>query len=82
MQHYESIRKLSHRETQLLEIFSNHQNQAIPRKKILLEVWQDDSIFNSRNLDVYIKKIRDYLKADSKLKIITMKGVGYHFVVE
>jgi len=82
LHHFDKIRKLSHRETQLLEIFSNHQNQAIPRKKILLEVWQDDSIFNSRNLDVYIKKIRDYLKADSNLKIITMKGVGYHFVVE
>ena len=82
LHHYKNIQKLSHRETQLLEIFSKHQNQAIPRKKILLEVWQDDSIFNSRNLDVYIKKIRDYLKADSKLKIITMKGVGYHFVVE
>lgn len=82
LHHYNSIQKLSHRETQLLAIFSSHQNQAIPRKKILLEVWQDDSIFNSRNLDVYIKKIRDYLKADSNIKIITLKGVGYHFLVE
>ena len=78
----QQIKKLSHRETQLLQIFCNNINTSVKRKDILLEVWEDDSIYNSRNLDVYITKIRDYLKKDSKLKIVTLKGVGYHFVVE
>ena len=52
------------------------------RKDILVEVWDDDSIYNSRNLDVYITKLRELLKKDSSLKIITLKGFGYHFVVE
>lgn len=76
------LQKLSHRETELLKIFCQNQNQAISRKDILLQIWGDDSYFNSRNLDVYIKKIRNYLKEDPSVKIVTLKGVGYHFVVE
>ncbi|MBP9197860.1 MAG: winged helix-turn-helix domain-containing protein, partial [Saprospiraceae bacterium] len=40
----------------------------------------DDSFFNSRNLDVYITKLRDYLKEDEQIQIITLKGVGYRLV--
>lgn len=75
-------RTLSHRETELLRILANHQNRIVQRKYILQEIWGDDSFFNSRNLDVYITKMRDYLKQDPSLRIVTIKGVGYHFVVE
>ena len=78
----DQIKTLSHRETQLLKILSEHRNFAVNRKDILKQVWGDDSFFNSRNLDVYIKKLRDYLKKDEKVKIVTLKGIGYHFVVE
>ncbi|MEO1514792.1 MAG: response regulator transcription factor [Bacteroidota bacterium] len=77
----DAIRKLSHRDTQLLHILSSKRNTAVQRKDILREVWGDDSFFNSRNLDVYIAKLRDYLKADPEVRIITLKGVGYHFSV-
>ena len=77
-----NIRQLSHREAQLLQILANNRNFTIERKEILNQVWGDDSFFNSRNLDVYIKKLRDYLKEDEQVRIITLKGVGYHFVVE
>ena len=75
------IQKLSHREAELLKIFTSNQNKAVNRKEILLKIWGDDSYFNSRNLDVYIKKLRNYLKADPSLKIVTLKGIGYHFMV-
>lgn len=78
----DQIRTLSHRETQLLKILTEHRNFTVNRKDILKQVWGDDSFFNSRNLDVYIKKLRDYLKEDEKVKIVTLKGVGYHFVIE
>ena len=79
--HFENeVQKLSHREAQLLLIFANQKNGAIDRKEILMKVWGDDSFFNSRNLDVYIKKLRGYLKKDEKVQIITLKGVGYHFM--
>jgi two-component system response regulator VicR len=75
------VKKLSHREAQLLQILLDHQNRAVERKKILKEIWGDDGFFNSRNLDVYITKLRDYLKEDPDIEIITLKGIGYHFSV-
>jgi two-component system response regulator VicR len=78
----EKARNLSHREAELLKIFAENPNQAVERKHILKKIWGDDSFFNSRNLDVYITKLRGYLKEDSKVQIITLKGVGYRFVVE
>jgi len=77
----QNIRKLSHREAVLLQILAENQNNNIDRKTILMRVWGDDSFFNSRNLDVYITKLRDYLKEDSAIEIITIKGIGYRFVV-
>jgi DNA-binding response OmpR family regulator len=74
-------RKLSHREAMLIQILAENQNMNIDRKTMLLRVWGDDSFFNSRTLDVYITKLRDYLKDDSSIEIITIKGVGYHFAV-
>ncbi len=75
------IRKLSHREAILLQILSENKNNTIQRKEILMRIWGDDSFFNSRNLDVYITKLRDYFKADDSIEIITIKGIGYHFSV-
>jgi DNA-binding response OmpR family regulator len=76
------IKKLSHRESTLLLMLAEHQNMTILRKDILLKLWGDDSFFNSRNLDVYITKLRDYLKEDPSIRIITIKGVGYQFTIE
>lgn len=81
LRHKGSVKKLSHREAMLLQILSESKNQNIDRKTILMRVWGDDSFFNSRNLDVYITKLRDYLKDDPAIEIITIKGVGYHFAV-
>jgi DNA-binding response OmpR family regulator len=78
----EMLRKLSHREAVLLQILAENKNAIVNRKDILMRVWGDDSFFNSRNLDVYITKLRDYLKDDPSVEIVTIKGVGYRFVVE
>lgn len=76
----DTIKKLSHREASLLLILVENRNATIQRKDILMKLWGDDSFFNSRNLDVYITKLRDYLREDPAIEIITIKGVGYHFV--
>jgi DNA-binding response OmpR family regulator len=76
----DQIRKLSHRESELLSILYQNKNRTTQRKDILMKLWGDDSFFNSRNLDVYITKLRDYLKEDPSIEIITIKGVGYNFV--
>lgn len=64
-----------------LKILYENRDRIIDRKDILNLLWGNDSYFNSRSLDVYITKIRGYLKEDPKLEIITIKGVGYRFVV-
>jgi DNA-binding response OmpR family regulator len=74
-------RKLSFRESQLLKLLYENRDKIIDRKDILNLLWGNDSFFNSRNLDVYITKIRNYLKEDPSLEIITIKGIGYRFVV-
>lgn len=77
----DGVKKLSHRESTLLQVLIENRNATVLRKDILIKLWGDDSFFNSRNLDVYITKLRDYLKEDATIKIITIKGIGYHFAV-
>ncbi len=76
----EKTKRLSHRETELLAALVNQKQETVFRKQILDKIWGNDSFFNSRNLDVYITKLRDYLKEDEKIQIITLKGVGYRLV--
>ena len=62
-------KRLSYRETALLKILYENRDGITDRKSILQQLWGNDSFFNSRNLDVYINKIRGYLKEDEKLKL-------------
>ena len=74
-------RKLSFRESELLKLLYENRDKIIDRKDILNLLWGNDSFFNSRNLDVYIAKLRSYLKNDETLEIITIKGIGYRFII-
>jgi len=77
----DSVKKLSSREAELLTMLSTNRNQTTGRKLLLKGIWGDDSYYNSRTLDVYIRKLRAYLSHDSRIEIITLKGKGYHFMV-
>lgn len=74
------IRRLSYRETQLLTLLTMQKNQVVNRKYILDTLWGDDNFFNSRNLDVYITKLRQYFREDPEVEIITLKAVGYRLI--
>ena len=76
----EEEKKLSYRESELLKLLYENREKIIDRRDILNLLWGNDSFFNSRNLDVYITKIRSFLKEDPSLEIITIKGIGYRFV--
>lgn len=80
--HNNEEKKLSFRESELLRLLYENRERIIDRKDILNVLWGSDSFFNSRTLDVYITKLRGYLKKDSALEIITVKGFGYRFVLE
>jgi DNA-binding response OmpR family regulator len=74
-------RKLSYRETELLRYLYEHRNHIIDRRDLLNKIWGNDNFFNSRNLDVYVTKMRGFLREDPTLEILTIKGVGYRFVI-
>lgn len=82
LQFDDQIRKLSFKENSLLQLLAESAGQPVERKDILMKLWGDDSFYNSRNLDVYINKLRDCLKQDLTIEIVTIKGVGYHLVVK
>ena len=70
------ILKLSNRDMQLLKMLYANKNRVTSRKDLLMTIWGDDSYFNSRNLDVYIRKLRRHFSLDNSIEIITLKGNG------
>jgi DNA-binding response OmpR family regulator len=79
--HVAEFRKLSYRESELLKLLYEYRDRVLERSEILTLLWGSDSFFNSRTLDVYITKLRSYLKQDPAIEIITIKGIGYRFVM-
>ena len=77
----EEVLRLSQRDSEILSQLVSSVNRVIDRKQLLMAVWGDDSFFNSRNLDVYIRKIREYFRHDPSIRIQTLKGKGYLFLV-
>lgn len=81
LNHPTEQRKLSYRESELLKLLYENRDKIVERSEILTLLWGSDSFFNSRTLDVYITKLRGYLKHDPAIEIITIKGIGYRFVM-
>ena len=73
--------KLSPKENQLLRLLAIYVNDLMPREKALNKIWRDDNYFTSRSMDVYIAKLRKYLKEDSKVEILNIHGEGFRLVV-
>ncbi|HVF80809.1 MAG TPA: response regulator transcription factor [Flavisolibacter sp.] len=81
LHHPAEQRKLSYRESELLKLLYEYRDRILERSEILTLLWGSDSFFNSRTLDVYVTKLRGYLKQDPAIEIITIKGIGYRFVM-
>lgn len=71
---------LTTKENELLKIFFENLNQTVVRSIALKKIWKDDSYFNARSMDVYIAKLRKYLKDDEQVKILTIHGEGFKMV--
>jgi DNA-binding response OmpR family regulator len=57
-----------------------HKNQTLERSKALKKIWLDDNYFNARSMDVYITKLRKYLKSDENIQIVNVHGQGFKLV--
>ncbi len=75
-------RKLSPKENKLLKLLTIHKNDLMPRELALTKIWRDDNYFTSRSMDVYIAKLRKYLKGDPNVEIINIHGEGFRMVDE
>lgn len=72
--------KLTSRENELLKLFCDNINQTLDRNTALKSIWKDDSYFNARSMDVYIAKLRKYLKEEESVHILTVHGQGFKLV--
>ena len=72
--------KLTTKESELLNILYKHRNEILERNYALKMIWIDDNYFNARSMDVYISKLRKYLRLDPSLKILNVHGRGYKLI--
>ena len=69
--------KLSPKESELLRLLCVHLNEVLPREEALLSIWGEESYFTTRSMDVFMSKLRKYLKEDPSVGIETVHGSGY-----
>ena len=72
--------ELSHRESEILKRLCENRNQVVNTQDVLLELWGDDSFFNSRSLHVFITKLRHKLSQDEQIRIVNVRGIGYKLI--
>ena len=73
--------ELSHRESEILKRLCENRNQVVNTQNVLLDLWGDDSFFNSRSLHVFITKLRHKLAGDERIRIVNVRGIGYKLIV-
>lgn len=73
---------LSPKENDLLRLLAEHLNDLLPREQALKKIWGSDTYFNGRSMDVYIAKLRKYLKNDPNIEIVNIHGNGFRLVVK
>ncbi|MCO5286142.1 MAG: helix-turn-helix domain-containing protein, partial [Chitinophagaceae bacterium] len=74
------VQTLSPKENELLKMLAEYKNDLLPREKALKKIWGSDTYFNGRSMDVYIAKLRKYLKGDENLEIVNIHGNGFRLV--
>ncbi len=77
----DTMHKLSTKEAELLRLLCLRKNEVLTREEALLNIWHDDNYFNGRSMDVFLSKIKKYLKDDSSVEIINVHGRGYKLLI-
>jgi DNA-binding response OmpR family regulator len=74
------VQVLSPKENELLKMLCEYKNDLLSREIALKKIWGSDTYFNGRSMDVYIAKLRKYLKEDSTIEIVNIHGNGFRLV--
>lgn len=72
--------ELTNREAELLKRLYDHRNQVLERSTVLLDLWGQDHFFNGRSLDVFVTRLRRYLRDDPHVQILNVRGIGYKLI--
>ncbi|MDF7814806.1 response regulator transcription factor [Hymenobacter sp. YC55] len=72
--------ELTNREAELLKRLYDHRNQVLERSTVLLDLWGQDHFFNGRSLDVFVTRLRRYLRDDPQVQILNVRGIGYKLI--
>lgn len=72
---------LTSKENELLKLLCENINQTLEREKALSIIWKNDNYFTSRSMDVYITKLRNYLKEDESIEIVNVHSIGFKLVI-
>lgn len=76
-----STRRLTRREAELLQLLTKHREQVLERGTILEKIWGENDYFLGRSLDVFVSRLRKYLKEDPRIKIENIHGVGFSLTI-
>ena len=77
----EEPQKLTSKENDLLRLLCLNEGKVLERTYALKAIWEDDTYFNARSMDVYIAKLRKHLKRDEAIEIMNVHGRGFRFLV-
>ncbi|MFC6999383.1 response regulator transcription factor [Rufibacter roseus] len=76
----QGTQKLSPKEAELLQLLCQHLNDVLPREVALSKIWKDDNYFTARSMDVFVTKLRKYLKGDPQVEIVNVHGNGFRLI--
>lgn len=82
LEHKDGNRRLTRKEAELLKLLCQNKNELLPREIALETVWGDNDYFIGRSMDVFIAKLRKYLKDDPKVRITNVHGIGFKLEIE
>ncbi len=72
--------QLSYKEVELLRRLCEAKSTVVNRQVLLAELWGSDNVFNSKTMNVYINRLRNYLESDKSVEILTIRGYGYKLI--
>lgn len=78
--HNDTEQRLTQKECELLRLLCLNRNKILERSEALTRIWRDESYFTGRSMDVYITKLRGYLKQDKSIEIINVHGTGFKLI--
>lgn len=81
LSHHKELKTLTQKEAGILKLLYNNKDRILKREEILQSIWGDDDYFMGRSLDVFISKLRKYLKHDPSIQIVNYHGVGFRLEI-